>query len=148
MFLDGLTYLPDDLLVKVDRAAMGTSLETRIPFLDHRVVELAWRLPLEMKIKSGVGKKPIRKILENHLPRELFDRPKMGFAIPVGDWLRGSLRDWAEDLLSEKQLGDSNVFDVSKIRGVWARHLTEGSGLAYQLWTVLIYQSWREANRQ
>ena len=148
MFLDGLTYLPDDLLVKVDRAAMGTSLETRIPFLDHRVVELAWRLPLEMKIKSGVGKKPIRKILENHLPRELFDRPKMGFAIPVGDWLRGSLRDWAEDLLSEKQLGDSNVFDVSKIRRVWARHLTEGSGLAYQLWTVLIYQSWREANRQ
>ena len=148
MFLDGLTYLPDDLLVKVDRAAMGTSLETRIPFLDHRVVELAWRLPLEMKIKSGAGKRPIRKILENHLPRELFDRPKMGFAIPVGDWLRGSLRDWAEDLLSEEKLGDSNVFDVSKIRGVWARHLTEGSGLAYQLWTVLIYQSWREANRQ
>ena len=112
------------------------------------MVELAWRLPLEMKIKSGVGKKPIRKILENHLPRELFDRPKMGFAIPVGDWLRGSLRDWAEDLLSEEKLGDSNVFDVSKIRGVWARHLTEGSGLATQLWTVLIYQSWREANRQ
>ena len=148
MFLDGLTYLPDDLLVKVDRAAMGTSLETRIPFLDHRVVEFAWRLPLEMKIKSGIGKRPIRKILEDHLPRELFDRPKMGFAIPVGDWLRGSLRDWAEDLLSEKKLGDSNVFDVSKIRGVWARHLTEGSGLAHQIWTVLIYQSWREANRQ
>ena len=84
----------------------------------------------------------------NHLPRELFDRPKMGFAIPVGDWLRGSLRDWAEDLLSEKKLGDSNVFDVSKIREVWARHLSGGSGLAHQLWTVLIYQSWREANRQ
>ena len=146
MLLDGLTYLPDDILVKVDRAAMGESLETRVPLLDHRVVEFAWRLPLKMKIRDRTGKWLLRKLLTKHVPQELFERPKMGFAIPLDGWLRGPLRDWAEDLLSEKRLNEEGIFDTQIIRSTWAGHLEGKSGVAYQLWDVLVYQSWAQAN--
>ena len=146
MLLDGLTYLPDDILVKVDRAAMSESLETRVPLLDHRIVEFAWRVPLKMKIKNGTGKWLLRKLLAKHVPQELFERPKMGFAIPLDSWLRGPLRDWAEDLLSEKRLNEEGVFDASIIRRTWARHLEGKPGVAHQLWDILVYQSWSQAN--
>ena len=146
MLLDGLTYLPDDILVKVDRAAMSESLETRVPLLDHRVVEFAWRVPLKMKIKNGTGKWLLRKLLAKHVPQELFERPKMGFAIPLDSWLRGPLRDWAEDLLSEKRLNEEGMFDASIIRRTWARHLEGKPGGAHQLWDILVYQSWSQVN--
>ena len=146
MLLDGLTYLPDDILVKVDRAAMSESLETRVPLLDHRVVEFAWRVPLKMKIKNGTGKWLLQKLLAKHVPQELFERPKMGFAIPLDSWLRGPLRDWAEDLLSEKRLNEEGMFDASIIRRTWARHLEGKPGVAHQLWDILVYQSWSQAN--
>ena len=146
MLLDGLTYLPDDILVKVDRAAMSESLETRVPLLDHRVVEFAWRVPLKMKIRNGTGKWLLRKLLAKHVPQELFERPKMGFAIPLDSWLRGPLRDWAEDLLSKKRLNEEGMFDASVIRRTWARHLEGKPGVAHQLWDILVYQSWAQAN--
>jgi asparagine synthase (glutamine-hydrolysing) len=146
MLLDGLTYLPDDILVKMDRTAMGESLETRVPLLDHRVVEFAWRLPLKMKIRDGTGKWLLRKLLAKHVPQELFERPKMGFAIPLDGWLRGPLRDWAEDLLSEKRLNEEGIFDTRIIRSTWAGHLEGKPGVAYQLWDILVYQSWSQAN--
>jgi len=146
MLLDGLTYLPDDILMKVDRAAMGESLETRVPLLDHRVVEFAWRVPAVMKFRDGAGKWLLKKLLAKHVPQELFERPKMGFAIPLDGWLRGPLRDWAEDLLSERRLNEEGIFDTRIIRSTWARHLEGKSGVAHQLWDILVYQSWSQAN--
>lgn len=146
MLLDGLSYLPDDLLVKIDRAAMGVSLETRVPFLDHRVVEFAWSLPISFKIDRNRGKKPLRRILRKHVPDVLVDRPKMGFAIPLGDWLRNPLRDWAEDLLAESALARDGVFHPQKIRSVWKQHLEGNGDAAHRLWGVLMYQSWRQTH--
>ena len=148
MLWDSLTYLPDDILTKVDRAAMGVSLETRIPFLDHRVAELAWRLPLDMKIKHGEGKWPVRQILYKYVPRELIERPKAGFAIPVGQWIRGPLREWASDLLDETKLQDEGYFNSKLIMELWSQHLSGRYDWTPRLWAVLMFQAWlRETQR-
>ena len=147
MYWDSLTYLPDDILCKVDRAAMATSLETRVPFLDHRVAELAWRLPVSMKIRGNEGKWAVRQILYKHVPRALIERPKTGFAIPLGEWLRGPLRDWADDLLNADRLSSEGFLRPKPIRSAWNQHLGGRYDAAPALWPVLIFQSWLESLR-
>jgi asparagine synthase (glutamine-hydrolysing) len=148
MYRDSMTYLPDDILCKVDRAAMATSLETRVPFLDHRVAELAWRLPLSMKIRNGQGKWALRQVLYKYVPKELIDRPKAGFAIPVGQWLCGPLKDWAEALLDEKRLELEGYFHPKPIREKWLQHLTGRFDHTPSLWAVLMFQSWLESSHK
>lgn len=144
MYLDINSYLPDDILVKVDRATMGVSLESRAPFLDYRVAELAWRLPLNIKIRHGQGKWPLRQILYKYVPRELVERPKMGFGVPIDRWLRTSLRDWAESLLDESRLHDEGFLDPLPIRQKWDEHLSGKRNWQYHLWGVLMFQAWKE----
>ena len=144
MYYDLLTYLPDDILVKVDRAAMGVSLETRMPFLDHRVVELAWQLPLHLKVRDGVGKWCLRELLFRRVPKHLIERPKTGFAVPVGDWLRGPLRDWAETLLDTRRLKSSGYFNAGMIETKWREHLSGDRNWHYYLWDILMFESWRD----
>ena len=146
MLWDALTYMQDDILTKVDRAAMGVSLETRIPFLDHRVFQLAWRLPLDMKIRHGETKWALRQVLYRYVPRELIERPKAGFAVPVGQWLRGPLRDWAEDLLDETRLSREGYFNTRLVRDAWSQHLSERRDWSSRLWTVLMFQAWLAEN--
>lgn len=144
MYLDAMTYLPNDILVKVDRAAMGVSLETRAPFLDHRIVELAWQIPLHDKIGSAKGKLPLRALLERYVPNELIDRPKQGFSVPLGDWLRGPLRDWAEHLLDEKRMLHQGFFHPEPVRAVWQQHLRHRGNWQHRLWPILMFQAWHE----
>ncbi len=144
MCLDALTYLPDDILVKVDRAAMGVSLETRVPLLDHRVVEFAWRLPLDMKIRGEERKYLLRQLLYRHVPRELIDRPKMGFGIPLGEWLRGPLRDWGEALIEPSRLRNEGWLDPDPVHALWNEHLSGQRNWSYHLWNVLVFQAWLE----
>ena len=142
MLLDTVTYLPDDILVKLDRASMGVSLEARVPLLDHRLVEFAWRLPASMKFRDGKSKWLLRQVLYKHVPRKLLERPKAGFAIPVHAWLRGPLREWAEGLLNENLIRRQGFFDPAPIRRSWAEHLSGRYNRFAPLWSVLMFQAW------
>lgn len=143
-FFDLVTYLPDDILTKVDRASMAIALEVRIPLLDHRIVEFAWRLPIDAKIRNDQSKWLLRKILNKHVPEHLVERPKMGFGIPLGDWLRGPLRAWVEELLNEQRLRDAELLDSAAVRRRWNEHLEGRRNWQYLLWNVLMLETWRE----
>ncbi|KVT60481.1 asparagine synthetase B [Burkholderia ubonensis] len=147
MAIDTLTYLPTDILTKVDRAAMAVSLETRMPFLDHHVVEFAWRLPAALRLPDGQSKVLLRRLLDAYVPASLIDRPKQGFCAPIDHWLRGSLRDWAQTLLHPARLREEGFFDAAAVERLWRQHQTGRMNWQHQLWTVLMFQSWLEAQR-
>jgi asparagine synthase (glutamine-hydrolysing) len=146
-YWDSMSYLPGDILTKVDRASMAVSLEVRAPLLDHRVAEFAWSLPMDMKIRNGEAKWLLRQVLYKHVPPALVDRPKAGFSVPVGDWLRAELRDWAEDLLDERQLREAGFFNPAPIRKLWADHLNGTRNGQYALWSILMFEAWRRKHR-
>lgn len=142
---DTATYMPDCILTKVDRAAMAVSLETRVPLLDHRVVEFAWQLPVAMKVKNGVGKWLLRELLYRHVPKSLIERPKKGFSAPIGAWIKDDMREWAEELLSESRIKQQGILNFADVQSVWRRHLLGCRGLQHPLWLVLNFQAWLES---
>ncbi|MBO88843.1 MAG: asparagine synthase (glutamine-hydrolyzing) [Rickettsiales bacterium] len=146
-YADTVSYLPDDLLVKIDRATMAVSLEGRAPLLDHAIVRFAWRLPRMMRESGSLSKRPLRAVLGRYVPEELFDRPKQGFEPPLGDWLRGPLRAWAESLLSQKSLGETSYFDPVPVQAIWKEHKAGVRDWRFELWNVLMFQAWRQAWR-
>jgi len=148
MYWDTISYLPDDILCKVDRAAMANSLETRVPFLDHRVVELAQRIPIEFKIKNKIGKMAIRNILYKSVPKELIERPKAGFGVPLGTWLRGPLRPWVEELINYNRLEKEGYLEPSIIREIWNEHLSGKRDWSFRIWSIVIFQQWLESFNQ
>ncbi|WP_309661281.1 asparagine synthase C-terminal domain-containing protein [Sphingomonas sp.] len=148
MYCDAVSYLPDDILCKVDRASMAVSLETRVPFLDHRVAELAARIPLSMKVGGGTGKHILRKLLRQEVPRELIERPKAGFGIPVGEWMKGPLRPWVEDLLDPARMAGEGWFDAGIIQRRWHDHLTGRRDSTPALWALLMFQAWLRAQNE
>ncbi len=143
-YIDTLMYLPDDILTKVDRASMTVSLEARVPLLDHRMVEFAWSLPPHLKIRNGEAKWILKQALDQYVPRAMTERPKMGFGVPVGEWIKGPLRDWAEDLLSEEKLLKHNLVQAEVVRQRWAEHLSGAHNWQAGLWNVLMLQSWAD----
>ena len=145
-YCDACSYLPDDILTKVDRATMAVSLEARVPFLDHRVAEVAAQIPMSMKLGPGGGKLILRRLLGRHLPQELFERPKSGFSMPIGDWLRGDLRDWAEDLLDARRMREDGFLDVARVHGRWRELLDRRRNAASGIWAILMFQSWLRAS--
>lgn len=142
MQLDTIAYLPDDILVKVDRASMAASLEAREPLLDHRIVEFAWRLPLSIRVGDGTGKRVLKEVLYRYVPREMIERPKMGFGVPLAQWLRGPLRDWAEDLLDAERLQAEGLLNPFIVRDLWGEHLGASRDNSTQLWPILMFQAW------
>ncbi len=148
MFLDAITYMSDDILVKVDRAAMSNSLETRVPFLDHELFEFVWSLPFNTKINKASGKWILKQVLEKYVPRNMFERPKQGFSVPLADWLRGPLKEWAEELLSSTRLKEENYFNFEIIRRIWKLHLTGKKDYSLKLWSILMFQAWLDENKK
>jgi asparagine synthase (glutamine-hydrolysing) len=141
-YLDALAYLPDDILTKVDRATMAVGLEARVPFLAPEIIAFAWSLPDHMKVRDGEGKWILRRLLERHLPKELILRPKSGFRVPIGQWMRGALRDWCETCLDERLLRQQGYLDATRVRALWQEHLSGRQDREFVLWSLLMFQAW------
>ena len=148
MYFDSITYLPDDILCKVDRASMGVSLEARVPFLDPKIAEIAWSINPNLKTKNGESKSVLRKILYTYVPKKLIERPKAGFGVPVGDWLRTDLKNWADNLLSEDRLKKDGIFHSGPIRKLWFEHLEGKRDWTPKLWSILMFQAWLHGSKK